>query len=51
MLQGMHFGATLPEWLEHPLSHSATLPEWLEQPLSHSARLAGVKISAIARAI
>ena len=46
-------------------SHSATLPEWLEQPLSHSARVAasatlaewlsgwvaGVKISAIARSI
>ena len=36
--------ATLPEWLEQPLSHSArvagaaTLPEWLEQPVpSHSA--------------
>ena len=37
--------ATLPEWLEQPLSHSAilpqSLPEWLEQPLSHSARVAG----------
>ena len=39
--------ATLPEWLEQPLSHSATgaatLPEWPDaatQPLSHSATVA-----------
>ena len=31
--------ATLPEWLEQPLSHSATLPQSLEQPLSQSATL------------
>ena len=33
--------ATLPEWLDQPLSHSATLPERLDQPLSRSEWLSG----------
>ena len=37
--QPLSHSVTLPEWLEQPLSHSVTLPEWLEQPLSHSATL------------